>query len=201
MAKNVIYDFETLGQDPLTAPVLSLGIMEYNDKRFLSATPYTYDELLDMTKYRKFDVADQVKNHGRKIQQETLDWWKQQGEEAKKVLKPSKEDTSITELRAWIEVHYDTKGVDYTFTRGNTFDPMFLKYVCGHDVFPWWTVRDTRSYIDALLIGETELDNKFVLPEWKEKFVHHDARHDIVVDVLRMQELVRAIHYDDDIPF
>lgn len=205
MTKEAIYDFETLGQEFETSPVLSLGFLEFNGDKFLSENPYTYDELLGATGYIKFNVEEQVKKYGKKIQKETMDWWLQQGAEAKKVLKPSKSDKSIEVLNDTLRdyfIHF--KNINKTWTRGNTFDPMFLRQIlrdCGHDdPFPWWSIRDTRSYIDALLIG-SDMNNRFVLPEWETKFVHHDARHDIVVDVLRMQELVRAIHYEDEIPF
>lgn len=205
MTKEAIYDFETLGREFETSPVLSLGFLEFNGDKFLSENPYTYDELLGATGYIKFNVEEQVKKYGKKIQKETMDWWLQQGAEAKKVLKPSKSDKSIEVLNDTLRdyfIHF--KNINTTWTRGNTFDPMFLRQIlrdCGHDdPFPWWSIRDTRSYIDALLIG-SDMDNRFVLPEWETKFVHHDARHDIVVDVLRMQELVRAIHYEDEIPF
>ena len=205
MTKEAIYDFETLGQNFETSPVLSLGFLEFNSDKFLSVEPYTYNELLGATGYIKFDVKEQLDVYGKKIEKETFDWWQEQGEEAQKVLKPSKSDKSIDTLKETLQEYFiHFKDIKNTWTRGNTFDPMFLRQImrdCGSDdPFPWWTIRDTRSFIDALLIG-SDMKNSFVLPEWKAKFVHHDARHDIVVDVLRMQELVRTIHYEDEIPF
>lgn len=200
MSREAIYDWETLGQDFETAPVLSLGYLEFNPEKFLSEEPYTYEELLNLCGYVKFDVEDQVKNYGKKIQKETMEWWKSQGDEAKKVLKPSKSDKKISVLPQLLDMYFvDFWKVQRCWTRGNTFDPMFMRQIMSdvgkEDPFKWWTIRDTRSYLDALLIG-SDMDNKFVLPEWQDKFVAHDARHDIVVDTLRMQELVRAIHYD-----
>jgi len=199
--REAIYDFETLGQNFEDAPALSLAFMEFDSERIMSDRPYEYDELLEMCGYIKFDVAEQVKVHRKKIQKETLDWWKQQGDEAKKVLKPSTDDQSISELPKVLQEHFgDFWKIKRTWSRGNTFDPMFLRKIMqdigSEDPFKWWTIRDTRSFLDALLIG-SGMDNKFVLPEWEAKFVAHDARHDIVVDVLRMQSTIRAIHVDD----
>lgn len=193
MTLSIIYDFETLGQIPEKSVVLSMGILSYNEDRFLQDEGYTYEELLGDTNYIKFNVEEQVKHFGRTIDPNTLEWWKSQGETAKHVLKPSTDDVSISELKDWIETLYDVKSFKKVFTRGNTFDPMFLRSLTKDDVFNWWSIRDTRSYIDGMLIGNDELDNKFIPEGLSEKFVHHDARHDIVIDVMRMQTLFRAI--------
>lgn len=192
--KCMIYDFETLGQNPRTSPVLSAAFLEYDEGRFLLIDGYDYDDLLDKCTFIKFDVADQVKNHAKVIEKSTLEWWQSQGPEAKKVLKPDPEkDQRITELSGFIAWNYDPSSFDKVFTRGNTFDPIFLANLPGGDPFPWWAIRDTRSYIDGMLIGQKDVDNRFVPDKYKDKFVHHDPRHDVVMDVMRMQELIRAI--------
>ena len=84
---SVIFDFETLSTDVNQGVVLSLGLLTYTSSRFVN-DPYTYDELLENTKYMKFDVTEQVKKYGRKIDKSTLEWWKTQGLDAKKVLNP-----------------------------------------------------------------------------------------------------------------
>lgn len=193
MTSCVIYDFETLGQIPEESVVLSMGILSYDEDRFLQDDGYTYEELLDDTNYIKFKVEEQVKHFGRTIDPNSLDWWKSQGEAAKRVLKPSANDVGIDKLKGWIENLYDVKSFKKVFTRGNTFDPMFLRSLAKDDVFNWWSIRDTRSYIDGMLIGNDELDNKFIPEGLTEKFVRHDARHDVVMDVMRMQTLFRAI--------
>lgn len=191
--KCIIYDFETLGQKPRENAVLSLAMVDYNDAKFIEGDGYDYDELLAATKYIKFDVADQVKHHGKTIDPNTLEWWKGQGETAKKVLKPSESDQSIADLRQWILTHFpNPEKYAKVYTRGNTFDPMFLDAL-GADVFSWWAIRDTRSYIDGMLLGAEDPDNRFVPKEYADKFVAHDARHDIVMDIMRMQVLHRAI--------
>ena len=47
--------------------------------------------------------------------------------------------------------------------------------------------------LDGMCWGSS-LDNKFIPKEYEEKFVHHDPRHDIVMDVMRMQTVARYIY-------
>ena len=63
----IIFDFETLSTDRVNGVVLSLALLEFNEERFTEKTAYSYTELLEMSRYIKFDVADQVKNGKRKI--------------------------------------------------------------------------------------------------------------------------------------
>ena len=47
MTLSIIYDFETLGQIPEKSVVLSMGILSYNEDRFLQDEGYTYEEILN----------------------------------------------------------------------------------------------------------------------------------------------------------
>lgn len=201
--KCAIYDYETLGRDVRDLPIISFAVLLYDDEMFINEEPYTYDELLEMCDYYKFDVADQVKNYGRVINQDTLNWWKDQNEEARKLIAPKPDDLPLTKLYVIIKRivnDYDPKRI---FARSNTFDPMITKFAINalgyEDPTKHWTVRDTRSYIDALLYG-VDLSNKFFPPTVKEEqFVHHDPRHDIALDVMRMQYLIRTVHTDYEV--
>ena len=51
---SVIFDFETLSVDVNQGVVLSLGLLTYNSFRLNSDELYSYDELLEKTKYMKF---------------------------------------------------------------------------------------------------------------------------------------------------
>jgi len=195
MNECVIYDFETLGQDQKKSVVVSFAIIAFSEKRYLYE-PYTYEELVDSCKYIKFDVEDQVVNFGRKINKETVDWWNSQGDEAKKQIRPSPEDRSIYELYELLINSCECPKIKKSYTRGNTFDPMFLQYLMddtGHqDPFHWRTVRDTRSMIEGMSFG-MDLDNGFTPGDIASKFVKHDPRHDVAMDVMRMQLLAQAI--------
>jgi hypothetical protein len=195
MNECVIYDFETLGQDQQNSVVVSFAMLSFTETRYIE-NPYTYEELVENCKYIKFDVEDQVVNLRRKINKETVDWWNSQGEAAKKQIHPSKEDKSIFELYEFIINNCEAPKVKKSFTRGNTFDPMFLQYLMqqtGHaEPFHWRSVRDTRSMIEGMSYG-MKLDNGFTPGELAEKFVKHDPCHDVAMDVMRMQLLAQAI--------
>lgn len=194
MSECVIYDFETLGLDTRKSVVLSFAILQYTESRFVDS-PYTYEELLDSCHYIKFDVEDQVNRFSRKIDKSTLDWWKEQGEEAMKQFKPSSFDKQIDSLFDFIDEKIERKSVKKSFTRGNTFDCMFLEYLMRDtkkpDPFHWSTIRDTRSMIEGMTFG-LDVSNSFVPDGLGTKFVKHDPRHDIAMDVMRMQVLAQA---------
>ena len=195
MNECVIYDFETLSQDQQRGVVISLAILSYTESRFVS-DPYTYEELLDNCKKIKFNVEEQVKKYNRTISKETVAWWQQQNKEAQKQLAPSSEDVSIDNLYQFLVDNIDLQNHQKAFTRGNTFDPIFMDSVlaqCGKvNPMHWGSIRDTRSFIDGLSYG-AKLSNKFIPEGLESKFVPHDPCHDIVMDVMRMQTLVKAI--------
>jgi len=193
----VIYDFETLGQDQRKSVVLSMAALAFNEERFISDNPYTYEELLYSAKFIKFNAQNQVSKYNRTIDKDTLEWWSKQPQEARKSLTPSKDDVLLVELYPFIMDLIDDPGnVKKVYTRGNTFDPMFLQYLLEDigkkDPFPWWSVRDTRSMLEGMAYG-SDITNKFIPEELKAVFVHHDPIHDISMDVMRLQTLARIL--------
>lgn len=192
---NMIFDFETLSQNPVDGVVISLATLNYDDKIFTTENPYTYGELLEKTQYIKFNVESQVKSYDRKIEKDTLDWWGKQGEEAQKALRPSPEDVSITELYNFMIVNKPVN-LNRVWTRRNTFDPVFMtslmKRVGKPEPYNWWDVRDTISFIEGLTYG-SDLKNNFIPEGLDEHFVAHDPRHDIAMDVMRMQTVIQAV--------
>lgn len=198
MNECVIYDFETLNQNQQNGVVVSFAIICFSEKRY-TEDPYTYEELLELCHYIKFDVEDQVKNWNRKICKNTLQWWNDQGAVAKKQLKPSKDDVSIDTLYDFIQDitdHKSKNNIKKAYTRGNTFDPVFLQYLMAQmskpDPFHWGATRDTRSMIEGMSFG-MNVTNSYIPGDLVSKFVKHDPRHDIAMDVMRMQYLARAI--------
>lgn len=192
---SIIYDFETLSQNMITGAAVSLAALSFDADRFKKNDGYEYEELLGMTKTIKFDVQEQVQKYNRTIQKSTLDWWKKQSEEAQKQLKPSSDDVSISELYSWLTSEFDIPSAKTVWTRGNTFDPIILRTLLDatgdSDPFTqWWGIRDTRSFIDGMLYG-SGIRNTFIPDGLKEKFVGHDPKHDVVMDVMRMQYLAR----------
>lgn len=195
MSKCVIYDFETLSQDPLRGVVTSFAMLVFSEDRYVD-NPYTYEELLDECKYIKFDVEEQVKKYHRKMSKETIDWWNEQGDEAKKQILPSKDDVSIDQLYQFITSNIDLSKIKKSYTRGNTFDPIYLDFLMkttgNPSPFHWRTVRDTRSMIDGMSFG-MDVSNGFMPGDLVDKFVKHNPCHDIAMDVMRMQMLAQAI--------
>ena len=190
----VIYDFETLGQDQRNSVVLSFAMITFSERHYKS-DPYEYMELVNKAKFIKFDVASQV-DAGRKINLETLKWWRDQGDEAQKQLRPLLDDKPLSDLYSFIKNNTEDCKIKKSFTRGNTFDPMFLQYIMeetgNKDPFHWRTVRDTRSMIEGMSFG-MKLDNSFTPGGLETQFVKHDPRHDVAMDVMRMQLLAQAI--------
>lgn len=189
-----IFDFETLSQDPHTGVVVSLSMLNFSESRFTS-NPYSYEDLLSQTEFIKFNVKDQIDNWGRKIQKSTLDWWSNQPTEAQKQLTPSSEDRSIQDLYSFFVVNKPTN-LNKVFTRRNTFDPIFMSSIMettsNPDPYDWWLVRDTISYIEGLSHG-IDLRNDFIPEGLDDKFIKHDPRHDITMDVMRLQTLIQAL--------
>lgn len=192
---NTIYDFETMSQDPVNGVVVSFAMLNFDPKRF-TTNPYTYHELVDNAKFMKFDVVDQVMNYGRTICKETVAWWGKQSKEAQAAIAPNAAvDRPISELYSF----YKENMPDYprlTYTRRNTFDPVFMtslmKATGNSEPYAWWDVRDTISYIEGLAITG-DIKNNFVPDDLVEHFVAHDPRHDIAMDVMRLQILVDAV--------
>ena len=195
MINSMIYDYETLGQDVVNCPVLSMAVFAFDTDRFIS-NPYTLNEIVDGSTYVKFDVNEQVKVYKRVIEASTLDWWKTQSKEAQRSqLKAYSTDVSITEMPDVLASIYTTEAAVYT--RGNPFDPIITETMCKimnkPSPYPWWSIRDTRSMIDGLSYG-SNISNSFVPDsvDWKDVVVH-DPRYDIALDVLRLQVLIQAI--------
>ena len=197
MTPCVIYDYETLSQNAFDGVVLSVAGIAYDEDRFLEK-PYHYSELLDMCEYMKFDVKDQVK-YGRKVEKGSLDWWKKQSKDAQKQLMPSASDVSISELLLFLE-RIKISTAKKVFTRGNSFDPVFTRSLCDSlgitDPTPWWVIRDVRSYVDGFTFG-TDINHDFIPKELVADFVQHDPEHDVAMDVMRMQFLIRTIYGKD----
>ena len=198
---SIIYDFETLSQNMFTGAVVSLACLEFDSARFTQGDGYVYEDLIARTKSIKFDVKEQVQEYGRTIQKSTLDWWKKQGAEAQKQLKPSEEDVSISALYEWMTTEFQISKARAVWTRGNTFDPIFLRTILDatgdEDPFKqWWAIRDTRSFLDGMLFG-SGIKNTFIPDELKDKFIGHDPKHDVVMDVMRMQYLSRLDFVED----
>ena len=161
----VIYDFETLSQDQVNGVVLSCALLTFN-RDVLQDNLYTYEGLLSKTKFIKFDVQRQVVVQGRKIDNDTLKWWGEQGREAQKQLAPSTKDVCIYTMHDWFINNVNIEKLKVVYTRNNTFDPVFFDRICQADdkklPYPFWMIRDTKSTIDGLTWGQFDIRDSFI---------------------------------------
>ena len=201
MKKSGIYDFETLSQDVYSCAVVVLAVCEFDESRFVT-DPYEYDELIDMCSIYKFDVEEQVKSYNRKVSLATVDWWKKQGADAQRFLRPCSDDISVDRLHSIFTEDFVFSSYKSVYTRSNTFDPIILqtllKEMNKEVPYPWWVIRDTRSIIDGMAYG-TNISNKFVPDDVKDLFVAHDPAHDISMDIYRIQFLAQILSGDDNV--
>lgn len=197
MNKNsCIYDFETLSNDAYNGVVVNLAVLKFDETRFVS-NPYQFEELVGAAKYIKFNVEEQVKEYGREIRKSTLDWWKEQGPQAQKQIRPSSDDVSISELYEFLTLEVQIQKCDRVYTRGNNFDPVLVGSLLRHfgreDPARFWTVRDTRSLFEGMTYGHN-IKSTFIPEGLEDKFLAHDAKHDVAMDVMRFQYLVRLLN-------
>lgn len=199
---HFILDFETMGQDVFQIPILDCSYMVFDWDRFTTDKPYSLVELVENAKRDKVNVKEQCEVYGAKFTKRDLEWWMSQGNEAKKVLNPSKDDVSVGIFIDRFISYIENKTIDYWWTRANTFDPLILQrwatVVGKFDVISQylqpWLVRDTRTYIDAKLNfpdvnGFIPVSDK---QYWDKTFIKHDSRFDIAADILRLQAICRA---------
>ena len=199
---HFIFDFETMGQDVFQIPILDCSYMVFDWDRFITDKPYSLIELVENAKHDKVKVKEQCEIYGAKFTKRDLEWWESQGDEAKKILKPSKDDVSVGIFIDRFISYIENKTIGYWWSRANTFDPLILQrwatIVGKFDVITQhlqpWLVRDTRTFIDA----------KFNFPKvngfvpvsdeqyWNKTFIKHDSRFDIAADILRLQAICRA---------
>lgn len=192
--KALIYDIETLATNPFNCVLVSMAALVF-DIKTLERAEYDYESLVELANFQKYNVEDQVKNYNRKIDPDTLDWWKEQGKEAIKKLKPSDEDVSITEAMRLLTSLIVENNIDYVFTRNNSFDPVIIRSISEATGIPmpygWWKIRDTKSFIMGLTY-EMNIRDDFIPPGLEGKFIKHDPRHDIAMDIMRLQTILHA---------
>lgn len=196
---SVIYDFETLSTDRIKGIVTCIAGIRFSEDRYLSDNPYTFAELAESAQFMKFDVLSQAEHYGRQMSKSTIDWWRQQPKKVQEQLvEPSDSDVPLTEIKTFFDQligNHET--VSKVYSRGNTFDPILVSYIFSdigaEQPYPFWKDRDTRSMIEGLSYG-ADLKNSFMVPGLENQFIAHDPRHDIAMDVMRMQYILRLLN-------
>lgn len=198
MIKDLIFDLETLHNEP-NSIVLDISVIAFDPDPLQYKDNDAFINLVEQGKSFKLSVKKQ-RESGRVYSQSTIDWWKKQSDEAKKVLKPLDTDLSvhdaITEFMKYVESNGIKKSKSQIWCRGLSFDVPILKSLLmeaypnaeSHVLMPitFRNERDIRTAIEGLSLvrGMTETPlHKGSL----EGFIHHNSVHDCAKDVLMLQ--------------
>lgn len=199
---HIVFDCETFSQDARKCAVIDFSIGIFKHSKMLSDKPYTMRDIVNITKL-KMSVKDQVANYGYEIDPNTVDFWNSQGEAARKHIKPLSTDLGLEDFAMqFLDFSREAGKINYWWSRSNTFDPIIIERIMRdtnnfevfRKMFPYWAVRDTRSFIDGAL--DFPAENGFIPVEdeefWNKVFVKHDSSWDVLADALRIQAIVRA---------
>ena len=190
MKDTVVLDIETLGSVN-NSVILSVGMVAVD-----SDVDYTFKELIENGYCAKLDVKGQV-DSGRKIHQDTLDWWSQQGKEAQHILKPKPDDMPWQNLRQDMITWLEAQGINISkakyYARGSHFDFAILHDLfritgnASSDELPWkfWNLHDSKTVVLTLLGKDA-----WQMGVEPEGFIHHDCLHDAAREYLLMETAV-----------
>ena len=204
--KHCIIDFETMGIDIHNCVVIDMSAFVFDWDKFTSQNPYNFKDISQIQKY-KFDIKEQVTKYNFTIDQSTIKFWEQQTPEVRKNIVPRSTDISLEQFAEQFISYLIPHGkISHCWSRSNTFDPVILwrlfetigKKQQVLEYLPHWSLRDTRSWIDAKL--DFPRKNGFCPIEdeklWEQTFKAHDSAWDILADVLRLQAIERAEKLD-----
>jgi len=194
--KHLIFDFETMGTEPMDCAVVDVSAFVFDFDRF-EKRPYTVKDINAVRRW-KLSVKDQVENYGYKVENSVIEFWQSQDKEVRDRVKPLKTDLTVKEFVDDFHNFIIDSNVKYWWTRSNAFDPVIMTRLFDSqgkkqhfsEYCKYYLVRDTRTWIDAKL--NLPERNDFVLPEWEEAFKKHDSSWDILIDTLRLQLLHRT---------
>jgi len=200
--KLVWIDFETMGDDVLDpCAAIDMSIIVGDTDKMLSDNPYSCRDVV-LAKRFKLSISDQVTNYGFTVQDSALKFWQEVSPEARKHIKPSKDDLTVEQFINQLITHMNTIGkFDYWFSRGNTFDPIIIqrlfkvvgKTYTFKEYFRFNRVQDMRTHINAKLNNPVTTNITPIQDEefWKSVFVEHDSSWDVLADMLRYQTILR----------
>jgi hypothetical protein len=202
MSTHFIIDFETIGQNSREVPAIDCSYTTFDWSRF-TENPYSFKELVLGMKQAKFDIKDQMTNHGCKYNERDLQWWLDQPPALRVNLKPTPNDLTPSQfMEKLIDYLRSSNKIDRWWSRSNSFDPVILERLAQYanktslmnDYLKFWAVRDTRTFIDAKF--DFPKLNGFVpvsdTAKWEYNFKAHDSKHDVAADILRLQAITRA---------
>jgi hypothetical protein len=182
-----VFDVETLGKKS-DSVILSMAAIYFNPDEKPSP-----QQMRDDAFYAKFDVKDQHTRLNRHMGKSTMEWWKKQCDNVKKVSFVPNEIDCVFEdgyeaMRKWAESKNDPKC--WVWARGN-LDQLVLDDIeeqCG--LTPLWYFnrwRDVRTAVDFLYNtqdGYTDVD----YPGWNSKMeiTKHNPIDDCLLDAMML---------------
>lgn len=206
MIKDLFFDVECIGEGEKCI-VLDISVIAFDPDPTAYLDKGAFQRLVESGKQFKISVADQ-KNYNRTTSQRVIDWWKDQSEEAKVVLRPLATDLTLKQAVDGFLEYAEENGIvkggfkvpeakkSQLWCRGNSFDLPILKSMI-QDVYPndhilqkmpisFREERDIRTAIESLLLTrgmtETPLCKGFL-----NGFIHHNSIHDCAKDILMLQ--------------
>lgn len=193
MAKynHLMIDLETLAIDQ-DATVVNISLLPFN----LDEKGVTFEQLLERGQLLKLSLKEQEGK--RTIDEKTVTWWKEQGEEVAKQLESSDEDLTLEQASQKIDALIKEWGIDTQFVkgwcRGTDFDFPIIKslltQVWGeqaifHMPCRFYNQRDVRTALDAYadIAGQKIiLDEKYI-----KGFLKHNSLHDCAKAIIELR--------------
>lgn len=187
-----VIDLETLGAGS-DAVILSMGltVSRYDDKS------QTFDSLVDSGLYLKFDIKEQL-GRGRTKSERVIKWWYEQSAEARQVLIPRQDDSSLYHLEYHLNDFFKKIGVPFKqidlYDR-NCFDISKIQYMfeeeLGQDVI--WNYHNTFDVATAFRFLGFDRYAGIRVSDFPGA-VYHNALHDAAVDHMR---ILKCLHSED----
>jgi len=191
--KIMFFDIETLSTKN-EAVVLSMGFVPV-DFEVCS----TFQELVAGGLEVKMQVEEQVAA-GREVERSTLDWWKKQGDSAKRVLTPREDDVQMKDFYESISSlgfiqkanwyakgpHFDMAITSSLFNDFNIKEPWGYNQVRDVRTALEWAVGDTMPYDREKLISDGTLAG----------FINHNAVHDAAFDAWQTLQILHGKYTD-----
>lgn len=197
MGLEVVFDFESLGLNE-DSVLLSMGMIafdpldeKYNLKKYDIDT--VFQNLVNDGIYFKFNVKEQIEKWDRKITKDTLHWWKEQGDEALSVLKPSSLDVSFEHVEFKINSYLKDKNFHKNtnvWSRGYV-DCMWYESIKKHlntvgTIQNYWQYKEIRTFLSTMVGEENLFYNSTKNLKMPKKFIKHHSLHDSCFDAIQM---------------
>lgn len=135
--KDLMIDLETLGTDP-NCPVISIGAVFFDIE----------NKKLGQFFYRVLSLDEQI-SRGRQVTADTIKWWMQQDEAAKKIFKEQQLAVypALEDFISWFSIN---NSKSFVWGNGSTFDISIMENIFKNYGFkaPWGynRVMDLRTF-------------------------------------------------------